>query len=565
MASTQLSPPTTSREPVTRFLPWTLLTVGAVLLLAHLPLLVVHARQIWLRPHYQFFPLVLLGAAALAYARLRNFGPLTPAPARWSYPLVGLSWALLALAELLYSSWLGTVSALVLLAALLFALGGGRLFRQAFPAWLLLWLAVPPPFELDRQLILSLQTLTAQWSSRVLDLLGVFHVMAGNVVEISGRRLLVEEACSGVNSLFSILACTLFFVLWVRRPLVQSLLLLAAAVAWVLLANVARVTFVTYACARWGIDLTTGWQHEGLGLLLFAIALGLLWSTDRLLQFLLVPGKMSAVEKTPGASLNPGQDPGRTERFSVGLAGWGVGVAYAALLAAHVALYGFGVGEENAGAGPATAVQAAEGDVLPAQVASWERQGFKVETRNPGSAFGEFSRIWNYHCGQNLGAVSLDYPFPDWHDLTRCYTGQGWRIEEETVHPAAEADGPVGHVEVRMTKPGYRSGYLLFCEFDPQGVVLEPRRGGSYLSVHRHQSALRRWWQVMNGTPAPTPGDPPGPVYQLQLFVESYAPLAAADRDRARTLFLHSFESLRPQGSVERSARGEDRAALDVQ
>src|SRR5262249_50667112 len=247
----------------------------------HLPLLIVHGRQIWLRPHYQFFPFVLLGAAFLAFTRLRDLGPLSPGAARWSLPLVGFAWALLAVAELLYSSWLGAVATLLLLAAVLFALGGGRLFRAALPAWLLLWLAVPPPFELDRQLILWLQSLTAQWSSRVLDLLGVFHVMAGNVVEIGGRRLLVEEACSGVNSLFSIFACTLFFVFWARRPLVQSLLLLTAAVAWVIVANVARVTLVAYACARWGLDLTAGWRHEGLGVLLFAVALGLLWSTDR--------------------------------------------------------------------------------------------------------------------------------------------------------------------------------------------------------------------------------------------------------------------------------------------
>src|SRR5439155_10858871 len=146
------------------------------------------------------------------------------------------------------------------------------------------------------------------------------------------------------------------------------------------------------------------------------------------------------------------------------------------------------VGEENGTpTSLPTAVQALDTEVLPAQVASWERQGFTTETRNPGSAFGEVSRIWNYRRGQSLGVVSLDYPFPSWHDLTRCYTGQGWRIDEETVHPATAtaAEGQVGYIEVRMTKPGYRSGYLLYCEFDPQGVVLEPRRGGSYLSVHR--------------------------------------------------------------------------------
>jgi exosortase len=555
MASTPLSPTTTPDDRLrSHFHPWPLLAVGVVVLLAHLPLLVVHARQIWLRPHYQFFPFVLLGAALLAFTRLRGFGPLTPPPARRSLPLLGFAWALLAAAELLYSSWLGAVSALLLLAAILFAVGGGRLLRQALPAWLLLWLAVPPPFELDRQLILSLQTLTAQWSSRVLDLLGVFHVMAGNVVEISGRRLLVEEACSGINSLFSILACTLFFVFWTRRPLVQSLLLLAAAVAWVLLANVTRVTLVTYASARWGIDLTAGRPHQALGLFLFACALGLLWSTDRLLQFLLAPGKTNTLPKTPGESMDQEKTADDTRRLPGGIAVWAVGAAYAALLTAHVALYGFGVRDEDTTVRSLPpALQALNTEVLPAQVASWERQDFQTVPRNPGSAFGEISQTWTYRCGQNLGVFSLDYPFPSWHDLTRCYTSQGWRIEEELVHPviAGETDPPVAHVEVRLTKPAYRSGYLLYCQVDQRGMVLEPRRGGTYLSVHRHRSALRRWWQVLHETPTLSQEDPPGPVFQLQLFVESYTPLTAADRDRARKLFFEGFQRLGPKWSAE--------------
>src|SRR5436853_413288 len=82
------------------------------------------------------------------------------------------------------------------------------------PAWFFLWLLIPPPLNLDQRLVTRLQTFTARQSSRLLDQLGVLHVMQGNVVVIPHKHLLVEEACSGINSLFSMLACTLFFVLW---------------------------------------------------------------------------------------------------------------------------------------------------------------------------------------------------------------------------------------------------------------------------------------------------------------------------------------------------------------
>jgi hypothetical protein len=97
-------------------------------------------------------------------------------------------------------------------------------------------------------------------------------------------------------------------------------------------------------------------------------------------------------------------------------------------------------------------------------------------------------------------------------------------------------------------------------------MVLEPRRGGSFLSVHRHQSVLRRWWHVTHETSPIPQANPPAPIVQLQLFVESYAPLTAADRDRARMLYFQGFESLRPKGSAERGAGDrEDRVAFEPQ
>src|SRR5205807_2642759 len=105
----------------------------------------------------------------------------------------------------------------------------------------------------------------------VLDLVGVYHVLAGNVVEVGGRPLLVEEACSGIHSLFAVLAVTWFYAGWTRRAPLPAGVLLVAAVGWVLAANVTRVVAVAWADDAWGLDLATGWAHDALGLLLFGM------------------------------------------------------------------------------------------------------------------------------------------------------------------------------------------------------------------------------------------------------------------------------------------------------
>ena len=72
--------------------------------------------------------------------------------------------------------------------------------------------------------------LTAKITGSLLDLVPVAHVMSGHVIEVSGKRLLVEEACSGVHSLFSVLTSAFFFLLWTRCPPIRSALVLAEEV-----------------------------------------------------------------------------------------------------------------------------------------------------------------------------------------------------------------------------------------------------------------------------------------------------------------------------------------------
>jgi exosortase len=525
-------------------LSWQVLLAAGCVTAAYLPFLVAHFRQLWLRPHYQFFPVVLVGAAVLGGQRLRDLRHLTPGPRALAAGLAAAAAWLLAAAVVLDSSWLGTVSALVLLAAALVA-GGRELFTAAWPAWAVLWLIVPPPFELDRDLTLALQTFTTRWSSRLLDLFGVFHIMDGHVVEISGRRLLVEEACAGINSLFSILACAVLFVLWARRPPLRGVLLVAAAVGWVLAANVARVVLIAVLFSARGLDLTGGWHHEAVGLGLFALALALVWSTDRLLAFLAsTGGGPPAGARADRAAVSADAAPERRRAWP-GQACLAVAGVFGVLVAANVYLNGFGTAADApAHSQPVTdSLAGMTRETLTEKSGEWRLHGFAEETRNPGSAFGEFSKTWVYRRPMQQAVLSLDYPFPGWHDLTRCYTSQGWVVEDEAV--VQEGPGlPSGWVALRLTKPGYRFGYLVFTQFDGTGRVLAPRLAGSQLSLHRHEQAWRRLEDRLTGTTADVSGDPSGSVYQLQVFVESFAPLQEQDLNQARELFVQSWERL---------------------
>ena len=184
--------------------------------------------------------------------------------------------------------WLGAAAAMITLLAGTYGIGGARLLRAVLPAWGFVALAMLTPVPMEDWLINHLQTLVTTCASPVLDALGVIHLSEGNVIRITSRPLMVEQACSGVSSLFATIGVTLFYVLWTGRRTGQAVALILTASCWVVLGNIVRVVAVVLAAARWDVDLANGWRHELWGFVIFALVLGLTLSTDRLLQFLAV-------------------------------------------------------------------------------------------------------------------------------------------------------------------------------------------------------------------------------------------------------------------------------------
>jgi exosortase/archaeosortase family protein len=449
------------------------------------------------------------------------------------------------------------------------------------PAWAFLWVAVRPPMGLDTDLIFALQSVATWWSSCVLDLLGVFHVAAGHVIEVVDRRLLVEEACSGIYSLFVGLTATLFYVLWVRRGWLSSLLLFAAATAWVMVGNVVRIVTTAGLWSRWGVDFNSGWKHELFGLLILVLTVGLILSTDRLLQTVLGGvrrvwserfarwfrqswdilrfrfargGAGSVDERTsprmggggPGARAARGEadGPGEPTRWpparKVWLASWPAMAVFGLLglwqltVAARGALHAAPALGWNLAPTLERTFASLKADDLPDRVGPYRREGFAVERNAVPGIMAEHARVWIYRSPRATATVSASYPFEGWHEVTECYSGQGWIIGEREVE-AGEAEGAGPRVAAGMEKPLDRIGLLVFALGDERSEPLSPPpRGRRAVLRERWSSGLAR---LLVGQPSGASGAGSGPSYQVQVLWESEEPPTPADQVQVRELF----------------------------
>jgi exosortase len=507
-----------------------LVVIGALLLAGQLPLLIRFFQDLWSRPQYQFFPVAIVAAGYIAWeslreTRLRDLQ-------RGSLPVVAgilvLAWIILC-GGLLYLRLMAPVSTLLVLAAVAWWAGGGKLTRTLLPTFILLLVIIPPPARFDEVMGNQLRLWAVHASGRLLDFVWVPHVISGTVLEIPGRRLLVEEACSGINSLMSVIAFSLLYGFWQRRtPIVIALLTIAAA-GFVLCANIVRITTGAVLIHYWKIDILGGTAHESLGVLLFAISLGLVISFDRFL-LMVVPSRAEnhvpqadPAEQRNERARETSPQPGRNRRFMW----WTAAIAFAAL--------GVALQVRTSHAWVASHLSDDASFALPAQLAGWQHLEGEATLNGRPETVGRKSQFWLYRSGELTAGIAMDYPFVGFHDATTCYAIAGWKIQNSGAVRLASAPRD-GYYMVTMSKPPILQGQMLFAQFDEEGhTPPETQTRPNGLSNFQFDLLLSR-----QKAHAP-------PTYQIQTLTLGAAPLSLQQQARVRELFLAARRALAAQ------------------
>ncbi|MEI7728646.1 MAG: exosortase U [Verrucomicrobiota bacterium] len=522
---------------------WVLLN-GLLLLLAFGPALMTYGRDLWNRSHYQFFPAAIAGALLLARRQLIEMEdkpalqPTSPGMAKTFFAGALL---LLVVGTVWWSPWLGYIAALVTSAAILIMVGGGALLRKLMPPLLLLAILIHPPLNLDREFALWLRGVAIRFSSCLLDTMQVSHYVSGTVIEIPGFSMLVEEACSGITSIFTVMAMALFHGLWKKRHPVHIALVVITAMSLVVLGNVFRISLGAYLTLRCDVNLLSGWAHEILGLLMFGFYLAAILSVDRLL----LCGQRDTRQETEKAmdawesqfnmhqishQLSQAAIHAFSERwfFRMMLVYAGVGLIQFALLvtdawpryATPLAVFG-----------PSLKPDAPL--VLPVTLAGWKQLTDDPETQSrPGlmEIAAMNSKLWTFYKDRMVCVVALSYPYPGFHDLGVCYAGRGWELSE----PVYRTEGTSAEktiIEFDMTKKPVTSAFLLYGAFSEDG--------------HWHPPDLTQ--RLLTRLGISLSGHAQAMTYQVQLLCINYHTLSPSEKAQALKLFLGTRQLLLQQ------------------
>jgi exosortase len=186
-----------------------------------------------------------------------------------------------SVANILFFRWLGLFPALT--GALFLSLGIKRGWAIANPL-LINFMAKPLPDSLVPKLFFPLQVLAAKVAAWTLDVLQVPVHLQGNIIEIPGMQLMVEEACSGLRSMMALATVAIIVILNSTLSTGWKIVIFVFSIVAAIVLNIFRVTATGVLSYFYDPSAATGFFHTFSGLVVFIVGLVLLSGFASLLE-----------------------------------------------------------------------------------------------------------------------------------------------------------------------------------------------------------------------------------------------------------------------------------------
>lgn len=259
------------------------LLVGMVLM--YVPSFMRLHEMVWSTDEQGHGPLIIAASVWLLWSKREALFAEERAPAlvpALGLMLVGGLFYVVGRSQLVLE--LEALSFICMMVASVLLLCGTRGLRLAwFPLVFLLFM-VPLPGTVVQAITMPLKLAVSYVSENLLYWAGYPIGRVGVTLSIGPYRLLVADACSGLNSLFTLESLGLLYMnIMNYKSSARNVILALAIVPISFIANVTRVICLVLITYYFGDEVGQSFVHEFAGLLLFSVAMVLIYGVDRLL------------------------------------------------------------------------------------------------------------------------------------------------------------------------------------------------------------------------------------------------------------------------------------------
>jgi len=261
------------------------LIAGVVFLLAYLPTLIWMWDRWYARDSYYSHGILIPVVSIILIWQMRwELAKIKKSSSGWGLPLIITGMAVHVFGVLMRVYFVSGFSMLLVLVGLILFFYGKAVFKKIMFPVLFLVFMIPVPLVIIVNISFKMKIFAAKIAAIVLNSSGIPAVREGSLIRMRHTQVVVDDVCSGLRSLISLMALGSIFAYWMKATLGRKLALFLTAIPIAVITNVLRIIFLACVAEIWGVKIAGGFLHDASGFLVFAGAFVLLYVMARVIE-----------------------------------------------------------------------------------------------------------------------------------------------------------------------------------------------------------------------------------------------------------------------------------------
>jgi len=259
--------------------------VGIFVLLIYVPsFLWMWDRWFARDSYYSHGILIPFVTAFLIWQKRDVLKKIKPETSPWGLRLFFLGIAIHLLSALFRVYFSSGFSLIIVLFGLTLHFYGSKAFKEVFFPISFLAFMIPLPMLVITNLSFRLKIFATQIAVGALNNMGLFCVQHGSTIAMRHAYVVVEDACSGLRSLITLMALGSLFAYWMKSSFLKKAILFVSTIPVAVITNVGRIIFLSFVSEIWGTQRAMGPIHEASGIIIFLGAFCLLYVVQKVIE-----------------------------------------------------------------------------------------------------------------------------------------------------------------------------------------------------------------------------------------------------------------------------------------
>ena len=243
-------------------------------------LLVIYSPTIWWMvdrwnakdSYYSHGFLVPFVSLYVLWLKREKLFSIRPKPAAIGLWLLIAGLVIHVISALLRVYFTSAFSSLLVISGLVLYFSGREMLKEVLFSILFLIFMIPLPLIAIVGITFKMKMFAAVWANKIVNALGVRAVLDGSIIKMRTTHVVVEDVCSGLRSLISLLALGTIIAYLSKLARWKKIIVFFAAGAMAVIANIVRIVFMALTSEIYGAKFTEGFLHTLSGLIVFVVA-----------------------------------------------------------------------------------------------------------------------------------------------------------------------------------------------------------------------------------------------------------------------------------------------------